>query len=80
MEIKRTTNILVKTQRKSIVRQIPDERIDCENCAETMISTQNAALLFDTGTREIYRLVESGKIRFVETESKIIYVCPNCMN
>lgn len=79
MEIKRKTNILVKTERKLVVQMDETgEQPGCENCAEQMFTAQSAAVFFGISTREIYRLIETGKIRFIETESKIIYICPNC--
>lgn len=42
-----------------------------------MVTAQTAAVLYDTSLRAIYRLVEEGKIHFIETDSKVIFVCPN---
>lgn len=81
MEIKRKTNILIKTERKLVVRQSQtDVEIRCEKCVGQMITAQTAAVQRGISTREIYRLVEEDKITFVETEAKIVYICPNCIN
>ncbi len=81
MEIKRKTNILVKTARKLVVRMDETgEHPGCENCAEQMFTAQSAAFFYQISTREIYRLIETGKIRFIETVSKDIYICPNCFD
>ncbi|MDQ4123572.1 MAG: hypothetical protein M3209_19210 [Acidobacteriota bacterium] len=77
--IRRKTNIVVKTERKIVVRQSsPGEEVFlCEECDEQMIMPQTAAVLYDISTREVYRLVEEGKIHFLETDSKDIFVCSN---
>lgn len=77
--IRRKTSIVVKTQRKFVIRQSPPEEevFACEQCGEQMLMPQTAAVLYDISTREVYRFVEEGKIHFVETDSKAIFVCPN---
>ena len=39
------------------------------------MTAQVAALLHNISTRDIYRFLEDGKIHFVETDSKVIFVC-----
>lgn len=76
MRITRKTNVFIKTERKFVVRQTENEPICCEQCAEPMIPAQISADIFGISSRTIYRLVESEKIHFVETEANEIYVCP----
>ena len=45
-----------------------------------MISAQLSADSCAVSSREIYRLIESGKIHFAETETNEIYVCPLSVN
>jgi hypothetical protein len=73
--IRRTTNILVKTKRKFVIRQSSEEILSCGLCGKQMITAQTAALLHDISTRDIYRFVEEGKVHFTETDSKLIFVC-----
>lgn len=77
--IRRKTNIIVRTLKKSVVRQAfaAETEIYCDLCGKTMITAQAAALLHNISTRLIYRLVEEGKIHFLETDAKIIFVCPD---
>jgi hypothetical protein len=77
MGIIRKTSILIKTERKFVVRQLQsDAQIYCEKCAEQMIPAQASADLFGISSREIYRLIETEQIHFIETEANEIYVCP----
>lgn len=80
MRITRKTNIFVETVRKVVVQRQPKaELIFCEQCAERMISAQMSADYFGFSSRIIYRLIESEKIYFIETEANEIYVCPICV-
>ena len=48
----------------------------CEFCGDgKMVSPLLAAKILKIGTREIYRLIETGKIHFVEMPDKQIFVC-----
>jgi len=77
MRITRRTNILVETKRKIVIQAQPAETpIYCEQCAEPMIPAQMSADIFGFSSRIIYRLIESDKIHFIETENNEIYVCP----
>jgi protein-arginine kinase activator protein McsA len=79
MRITRKTNIFVETVRKVVRQQPTAELIFCEQCAEKMISAQMSADYFGFSSRIIYRLIESEKIYFIETETNEIYVCPICV-
>ena len=77
MRVTRKTKVLVKTERRFVIRQqSPDKTISCEECTEAMISAQACADFFGISSRAIYRLIESKKIHFIETEANEIYICP----
>lgn len=75
MEIIRKTNVLIKTQKRLIVRH-PEgvEEVWCDKCAERMVTARQAAVLNGTGDRAIFRLIENGGIHFVEMGPET-YVC-----
>ena len=77
MRITRKTNILIKTERRFVVKSpTTDEPIICEQCCEPMISAQLSADFFGFSNRVIYRLIETEDIHFVESENNVVYVCP----
>lgn len=79
MEIIRKTNVLIKTARKFVVhRSESGEQIRCEQCDELMLPAQTSADFFGISVRAVYRLVEAGKLRFIETSAKNVFVCPQC--
>ncbi len=80
MEIKRTTEILVETERRYVVHQ-PDqfEPVFCSICNELMITAEQAAVVFDLSNRAVYQLVENGTPHFAESETGALFVCPNSL-
>ena len=76
MEIKRTTQVVVETERRYVVHQ-PEhtESIICSSCNEVMLPAEQAAMVFDLSTRKVYQLVEKGTTHFVETETGTLFVC-----
>ena len=80
MEIIRKTNVLIRTERKLVIHN-PERQpqVWCERCTEQMVTAQEAATLHGVGAREIFRLIESGDIHFVEMGSET-FVCPNLAN
>jgi len=80
MEIKRTTEIVVETERRLVVRQ-PEhvEQIVCSSCNELMVTTEQAAIVFNIRQRAVYQLVENGTAHFAETENGVLFVCPNSL-
>ena len=76
MEIIRKRSILIKTTRKFVVSApAANETILCEQCAGQMLAAQATAVLHDLSPRDVYLLIESGEIHFVETDANEIYVC-----
>lgn len=80
MEIKRTTEIVVETERRFVVHQ-PEhtEQILCSKCADLMLTAEQAAAVFDISHRAIYQLVENGTAHFAETEAGVLFVCPRSL-
>lgn len=80
MKIKRTTEILVETERRYVVHQ-PDhiDRVFCSICDEFMLTAEQAAVVLDLSHRTVYQQVESGTAHFVETETGALFVCPNSL-
>ena len=76
MKITRRTNILIKTAREFFVRRPGSEAIRCLNCDDEMMQVQDFAEHFAISRREIYRLIEAGRIHFIETDEPEIYLCP----
>jgi hypothetical protein len=76
MEIKRTTQVVVETERRYVVHQ-PEhtETVICSSCSEVMLAAEQAALVLDLSNRTVYQLVEKGTAHFVETETGALFVC-----
>jgi hypothetical protein len=51
----------------------------CEQCGATvqMLTVEVAAALSGLGEREIFRLIETSEIHFVEAER--VFICPNSL-
>lgn len=77
MEIIKKKRIVVRTTRRVVVRRKEDSDEDyvCGQCESEMISTNACVNFIGIGSRIIFRLIESGKIHFIETENKEVYVC-----
>lgn len=77
MEIKRTTEILVETNRRFVIRRADEsgEQLFCSRCAEPMLAAEQAALLLGISCRAIYRHIENGNIHFAEIESGSVIIC-----
>ena len=80
MELKRTTEIFVETNRRFVIRQ-PEaaEQIFCPNCTELMLTAEQIAAVFDISHRAVYQIIENGAAHFVETEAGVLLVCPNSL-
>lgn len=76
MEIKRKFEILVATNRRFIIRQSPlVKKISCAECGEPMLSTEQVADVFGIKQRNIFQIVESNKVHFVELENNKVIIC-----
>ena len=80
MEFKRTTEIIVATSRRVVIRQ-PEtaEQYLCPRCDEAMLAAEQIAVAFGLSRRAVYQIVESGAAHFAETETGILLVCPNSL-
>lgn len=81
MEIKRTTEIIVETERRVIVRQQPaqTEQVFCPNCGASMLSAEQVAVVFGVSQRRIFQLIETGAADFFETENGVMLICPSSL-
>ncbi len=80
MEIKRTTEIFVETNRRFVVH--PEslestEQIFCSECAALMLSAEQIAVLLGISRRSVYKIVENGATHFTETGNGFLFGCPN---
>jgi hypothetical protein len=75
---KQRTTISIETKKMMVVRPA-GAPIDlwCESCAAivSMYLPERAAALSEVASREIYRLVESGELHFVETDAGELLIC-----
>lgn len=53
----------------------------CLECPEPspMMTPDEAAIVGETSTRAIYRLIESGSLHFAELENGLVLVCSNSL-
>lgn len=77
MKIIRKTNILVKTIRKSktFLNSDSEKIILCPQCGKKMHEAQNAANILKIGLRQLYQMVETNRVHFLETEEKTGFLC-----
>jgi hypothetical protein len=76
MEIKRTTDIFVRTRRRFTIPQPePAEQTVCSQCSAQMFAAEQIAVIFGVGCRAVYRLVEAGAAHFAETEAGAVMIC-----
>ena len=74
--MRRKAEITLEVEETIILRQVAETLTAfCTHCRASveMITPQHAAALFDLSEREIFRLMEAGKIHFIETDR--VYVC-----
>lgn len=80
MEITHTTDILVETKRRFIIRQPQtEERIVCPNCGELMLTIERTAVLLSVSQLAVFRLIETSAAHFIETGAGVLFVCPNSL-
>ncbi|MCP9494025.1 MAG: hypothetical protein MSG64_06145 [Pyrinomonadaceae bacterium MAG19_C2-C3] len=80
MEIKRTTEIFVETNRRFVIRQSESgEQIICPNCCEPMLAAEAIAAVFGISRRAVYRLIETETAHFAETETGAVMICPSSL-
>jgi len=77
--VKQKAEIIFEQEETVILRQSSGHFIDfCPNCKETveLLTPEIMAALTETSEREIFRLIETGKIFFIEKAR--IFGCPLC--
>ncbi|MCY7348045.1 MAG: hypothetical protein LH614_17775 [Pyrinomonadaceae bacterium] len=80
MEIKRTTEIFVETNRRLVIRQPESaEHFLCPNCNDAMLAAEQIAVVFGISRRAVYQIIETEAAHFVETETGFLLVCPNSL-
>lgn len=81
MRIIRKISILVKTKRLPLAQNqfSPVEIILCPQCGEAMSDAPATAEMLGASVREVYRLVEAGKIHFYENAERIGFLCPKSL-
>ena len=79
--MKQKTEITLEVEETIILRQSEKTLMDfCPQCQALveMTTPQTAAALFNLSEREIFRLIESGRLHFTEAER--IFVCRNSLS
>ena len=80
MEIKRTTEVLVKSSRRFVIRQAESaEQAICPDCAGFMVSPEQTSAICGISRRSVYQFVETGVAHFAETKDGVLLVCPNSL-
>jgi len=72
------TEILIETHERTLVRWLEKEvRAFCRPCLTEgfFILPERAAIESGASVREIFRLVESGAVHFIETENRLTLIC-----
>ena len=77
--MKRSTEITFETEELTTVKARRGFKGFCEGCNAfvEMLPTEAAAILTGMGEREIFRLIETGEIHFVEAER--VFVCEDSL-
>ena len=80
MEIKRTTEVVVKTSRRFVIRQADTvEQAVCVECTGFMVTAEQTAAICGISRRTVYQLIENGAVHFAETPIGVLLVCPNSL-
>lgn len=80
--MRRRAKITIETERILRIREREFERrVNCDQCAETVVllTVDEAARIAQVSSRAIYRLVEAGKIHFIETNEALLLICFNSL-
>jgi len=76
MEIKRKFEMSVATNRRYIIHQSASGRqIPCAECGEPMLTTEQAANIFNIKQRRIFQIIETEAAHFTETEAGALMIC-----
>jgi hypothetical protein len=72
------TEILIETHERTVVRWLEKEvRAFCRTCETEgfFILPERAAIETGASVREIFRLVESSAVHFIETDNRLTLIC-----
>jgi len=72
------TEILIETHERTLIRWLEKEvRSFCRGCLTEgfFILPERAAIETGTSVREIFRMVESGAVHFIETDNRLTLIC-----
>lgn len=78
METQVRTEITIETHEVMVIRrQGSYPQSHCRRCGEqaTMLSLDEATALSNISTRKLFRLVEDGKLHFIETPKGTLLIC-----
>ncbi len=76
MEIKRKFEMSVATNRRYIIQQSKQHgQIPCAECGEPMLTTEQAASIFDIKQRRIFQIIETEAAHFTEIEAGAAMIC-----
>lgn len=76
MEIKRETELIIKTNRRVVIRQSETaKQLLCPQCDEPMLMAEQIAILLGMSRRGVYQRIESGTWHFIEDTDGILFVC-----
>lgn len=71
--------ITIETERLLVIRRsgAKNTRVFCPLCRDDseMLTTDEAALIANTGSRAIFALIEQEQVHFAETERGLLLVC-----
>lgn len=75
MELKRSFDLLVATNRRYTIRRSSAKQIACPRCGEPMLITEQAAGLFGIAQRRIFQIIETEAAHFSEIEAGAVMIC-----
>ncbi len=76
MEIKRKFDLLIETNRRYVIRQMPpSEKTACAECGEPMLRVEQAADFFGIKQRRIFQIIETEAAHFTETGAGAVIIC-----
>lgn len=79
--MKRRTEITIEIDRVTIISQSRNRRPWCNACGSqvSMVTSGEAAEMFQTSEAAIYRQAETGKLHFATTTEGRLLVCPDSL-
>ena len=76
MEIKRKIEMLIATNEKYVIRKSSTRsQTACAECGAPVLTTEQAANLFDITQRRIFQIIEAEAVHFTEAEAGVAMIC-----